>query len=298
MKNSQKQFFIFLTVAFFLLPAAVSAATISFVATPQQVGVGDVVRVDVLLESAVPTNAFSGTVSFKNASLAPIAVYDGSSIVSMWITRPAADAAHSSIQFAGITPGGFSGSAGKLFSMLLKATAAGAATISVADVQVLRNDGLGGEEQVAIKPLSLSIKSNALGGYTEADDHTPPESFAAYLGTDSQLFDSQKYLVFTAVDKISGVDHYEVVESRIPQFLFALHKPRWHVAASPFMLSDQRLVSTVYVKAIDRAGNERLSVYPPTHLFTPYESVALLGILIAVVFFWQKRTQRRSRKNP
>lgn len=297
MKRLQKQFFIF-AILLLLSPAAVSAATISFDAMPKKVGIGDIIRVDVLLESAVPANAFSGTVSFKNASLEPIAVYDGSSIVNMWVTRPVADITHSLIQFAGITPGGFSGSSGKLFSMLLKATAAGVATISITDAQVLRNDGVGGEEAVLVKPLSFSIESKPSGGYTEADDHTPPESFAAYLWADSQLFGGQKYLVFTAVDKISGVDHYEIVESRVPQFLFTLFQPTWRVVASPFVLSDQQLVSTVYVKAIDRAGNERLSVYPPTHLFTTYESVVLLGILMVVVFFWQKRTQRRSRKNP
>jgi len=295
--NTKRHIFIFVSILFFSLPITVSAASISFEVSPKQVGVGDVVRVDVLLESAIPTNAFSGTVFFKNSSLEPIATHDGNSLVSMWVTRPVIDKENSSIQFAGITPGGFSGNKGMLFSILLRATKAGTASISLKEAQVLRNDGSGGEEYVLMKPLTLSIDSKSLGGYTEVSDTTPPEPFSLYLGTDSQLFDGQKYVVFTAVDKMSGVDHYAVVESRFPRFLFQLFKPVWHTASSPYTLSDQRLVSSIYVKAVDRAGNEQVSIYPPSSLLTAYESRVALGILVAVAFLLQKRMWRKSRKN-
>ena len=286
-----------LALLFLLVPAAASAATISFRATPAHVGVGDTVRVEVLLSSAIATNAFSGTLSYSK-TLEPVAVSDGNSIISLWITHPAVSPAGAPITFAGITPGGFSGDGGILFSVLFKVTAAGAAEVSLGnDVEVLRNDGAGGKEPVTLQPLTLSVAPQSSGGYAEPADRTPPESFTVSLGTDPGLFAGRDYLVFMAVDKSSGIDHYAVAESRVPSFLLPLLPLSWRVVTSPYVLADQNLTSTVYVKAVDRAGNERLAVFPLQHLFTVYEKAALLGILIGVALLWQRGRRRRSGKN-
>jgi hypothetical protein len=295
----QKQISLLLpTFLLLLTPAIVSAATISLQATPASPGVGDVVRVSIILDSAIPTNAFSGTLSYTN-NLEPIALSDGNSIINMWITHPVISTG-APITFAGITPGGFSGSGGTLFSVLFRAKAIGKANISLGDIEVLRNDGVGGRELVRSEQLVLSIGSKSSGGYTEPIDRTPPESFTAYLGNDSQLFDGRNYLVFTTVDKSSGVDRYVVAESRLPSFLFSIFPLLWTTArVSPYVIVDQNLTSTLYVKAFDRSGNERLSVFPPQHLFTTYEKMAFLVILIVFVFLWLYRSARgrRFRKN-
>ncbi len=293
----KNRFSLFLAALLFLLPATASAATISFQAVPVHVGVGDVVRVNILLDSAIPTNAFSGTVSYSAATVEPIAISDGNSIVNLWVTHPTVPATGVVIPFAGITPGGFSGNAGTLFSILFRAKALGLADISIGNVEVLRNDGAGSKEPVTIKQFALSIGSKPSGGYVEPADTTPPEPFTAYLGSDSQ-FSGESYLVFMAVDKGSGIDHYAVAESRLPSFLFPLFPLAWHTAASPYVLADQNLTSTVYIKAVDRAGNGRLSIYPPSHLFTVYEKVVLIVILVGVVFlFWRRWVGRRFNKN-
>jgi hypothetical protein len=287
---TQKQIPIFLVLIFLLLPTSASAATISLHATPERIGTGDVVRVSVLLDSTIATNAFSGTLLYPAATIEPIAVSDGSSIISLWITHPIVPVAGASITFAGITPGGFSGSGGSLFSVLFRAKASGTAHLSLGDVEVLRNDGAGGNEPVTVQPLILSIGPKSSGGYVEPVDTVPPESFTALLGNDPQLFDGRSYLVFMAVDKSSGVDHYAVAESRLPAFLFPLS---WKVATSPYVLVNQNLTSTIYIKAVDRAGNERLSVFPPQHLFTAYEKALFLVILIVFVLLSWIRWGRR-----
>lgn len=292
----KKQISLTFTSLFLLFPYAVSAATVSLQATPVPAGVGDVVRVSVLLDSTIPDNAFSGTLIYS-AALEPLAINDGNSIISMWITRPAVTS-RAPMTFAGITPGGFSGNAGVLFSVLFRVKVAGMATVSLKDVEILRNDGAGGKESVVVKPLIVSLDSKSSGGYTEPDDSTPPESFTAYLGSDAQLFDGRNYLVFSTVDKSSGVDHYTIVESRVPSFLLGLFKSSSRVTTSPYMVADQNLTSTIYITAMDRAGNEQLSIYPPQHLLTAYEKVILLGILIVVVLLWRKRGRgRRFGKN-
>ncbi len=294
--NTQKQIVILFAVFFLLLPTTASAATISLRSIPASVGVGDVVRVSILLDSAIPTNAFSGTLLYSAATLEPIAISDGNSIISLWITHPTVPASGVPITFAGITPGGFSGNSGMLFSVLFRVQSAGTANVSVGSVEVLRNDGVGGNELTTMKPLVLSIGSKPSGGYAEPADTTPPESFTAYLGSDPQLFGGRNYLVFTAVDKGSGVDHYTVAESRLPSFLLSLFPPVWEPATSPYVLSNQDLTSTVYIKAVDRAGNEQGTVLPRAHLFTAYETI-LLVILLGAVLLWYIRWGRRLKMN-
>lgn len=286
----QKYFsFLFLPL---LLPVSVSAAALSLHAAPAAIGAGDTVQITVLLDSSIAVNAFSGTLIYSS-SLEPIAVSDGNSIVNMWITRPAITGAGAPIAFAGITPGGFSGDNGVLFSVLFRAATADTAKLSLGNIAVLRNDGAGGNEPTAAQPLTLSISATPSGGYAEPADIAPPEPFTAYLGTDPQLFGGKSYLVFMAVDKGSGIDQYAVAESRLPSFLLPFFPLVWENATSPYLLADQNLTSTVYLKAIDRAGNERLSVYPPLHSFI-YERIILLGILTLVVLLWWGRWGRRS----
>ena len=151
-----------------------------------------------------------------------------------------------------------------------------------------------------MKPLTLSVGLSPSGGYAEPPDAIPPGVFTVHLGSDSQIFNGRNYLIFMASDKGSGIDHYEVAESRFPPFLSALAPLAWKTASSPYLIADQTLVSTVYIKAVDRAGNERLSIYPPQHLFTTYEKSVILVILSIVVllFMFRRRWGRRFRKNP
>ncbi len=294
---TRTQLFLFPALLFLSLPAAVSAATISLQATPTSVGVSDVVRVSVLLDSTIATNAFSGTLLYSADALEPVAVSDGSSIINLWITHPVVSVSGASITFAGITPGGFSGTGGMLFSVLFRAKTSGAAHVSLKDIEVLRNDGAGGKESVITKPLTLVIGSSSIGGYTEPVDEIPPESFTIYQGNDPQLFGGRNYLMFVAVDKNAGVDHYAAAESRIPVFLLPLLPLSWSTTTSPYVVADQYQTSKVYIKAVDRAGNERINVFPPQRLFTGYEKAALLSILIVVVFLWQMVWGRRFEKN-
>lgn len=279
-----------------LAPIAVSAATISFRASPENVGVGDTMRVDALLDSAVPVNAFSGAISYP-AALDPVAISDGNSLINAWITHPGIPArAGEPISFAGITPGGFSGDNGILFSVLFRATATGSGRISITDAEVLRNDGAGSEDPVTSRNLSIQVAPKSVGGYVEPADTVPPEPFIVSLGNDPELFSGHTYIVFTSSDKGSGIERYEVAESRLPPFMLKLFPLSWSAATSPRALTDQNLTSTVYVKAVDRAGNERTSVLQPRRVFTAYEGAALLVILIGAVFLLHLRQKKRVKR--
>ncbi len=271
-----------LLVAFFI-PFLASAATLTLSPDPSTVGVGDTVQITISISSDTPVNTFAGSLNYPK-NLSPVSVSDGSSIISIWFMRPSLDIARdkllgtsSPIVFSGFTPGGFSGRNGKLFSIVFKAMSAGPVEISLTDVAILLNDGAGTKEATVVHPLSLVIAQKATGGFTEPTDAFPPEPFNVFLGEDTQLFNGEKYLVFTTVDKGLGMDFYEVAEKRFP-----LVPPVWQKADSPYRIQNQYLTSDVYIKAVDRAGNERVMVFHRSHLLRPYEWV-IFGMLIVAL---------------
>lgn len=272
-------------LAFLVAPAVSSAATLILSANPVAIGKGDTVEVTLTVDSDASVNTFSSTLLYPTDILVPIAINDGSSIVSVWLTRPSVTDGVP-FTFAGFTPGGFSGRNGKLFSIVFKAMSAGSVKISLTDVAVLRNDGVGTKEVTVAQPLSLVIAQKATGGFTEPADTFPPEPFSVYLGEDTQLFNGEKYLVFTTVDKGSGMDFYEVAEKRFPFIPLA-----WQKTDSPYRMSNQYLTSDVYLKAVDRVGNERVIVFHRQHMLRSYEW-GIFGMLIVLVAFWYWRRTR------
>ncbi len=288
-----KYFLILIALAAFSLPASASAAILSLQQTPSVSGVGDTVRVDILINSATPVNAYSGAVTYS-AALKPIAVVDANSIITAWVTHPSVATTAPAIAFAGITPGGFSGDKGILFSVIFRANEPGPATISVNQLQVLRNDGLGTNEPTVTVPLTFVIASTSVGSYAEPGDTVPPEPFTVYLAFEPQGQGTEAYIEFSAVDKGSGVDHYQVAETRAPPFLLWLFPLAWeNISGAPYVLTDQHLTSAVYVRAVDRAGNIRLSVLPRERLLTAYEwgALAVILLLVAVLAYakWGRR---------
>ncbi|KKW43817.1 MAG: hypothetical protein UY97_C0009G0004 [Parcubacteria group bacterium GW2011_GWB1_57_6] len=270
--------------ALLALPLAAVAATLSLSADPTHPGVGKLVEITVSIRSDTPVNAFSGTLRFPSDLLAPVAVDDGNSIISMWITHPTLD--NGTVAFAGATPGGFSGDSKKLFSVIFNTAAIGDTRLVLADIRVLQNDGEGTNEQATAPPLLLTVAANATSTYTEPVDTFPPEPFIASLGSDQETFGGLSYVVFSAVDKGSGIDHYEVAETRLPW------PSSWERAESPFLIRDQYLTSGVSVKAVDRAGNARISVVHRTNLLRPREW-PVWGILVVLAGFWYIGRARR-----
>ena len=278
-------------IILFLIPGTVSAATVVLAPEPVHIGIGDTIEVTISVNSDVPVNAFSGILHTGNG-MGLESVSDGSSIVSAWITRPALSK-DGNISFAGITPGGFRGYHGKLFSIVLRARASGTQAISLSTLEVLRNDGAGTKEPTRTEPLILYVAPFALGGFAEKHDREAPEAFPIYAGTDQQEFGGKNYIVFSAADKLSGIDRYEIIETRLPIVLM----PHWIKAESPHILKDQYGTSDTYVKAIDRVGNERLAELPRAHIVRPYElAILLIVFLIVCILFISNIKKSRQRR--
>jgi len=274
---------ILLSLLFLCLPYAASAASASISQMPQDIGVGDTVAVFLRVSASTPVNTFSGMLLYPKGKLELMSLNDGNSVINLWLTKPTGGT--DGIVFEGLVPGGYSGNDGMLFTAFFKAKEPGSAEVSLDNAVFLRNDGSGSAEDVSNKALVINIAAQARGGYTESADTDPPEPFYIQLGSSPDLFDGRSYVAFTAADKGSGISHYDVAESRIPFMPL-----RWRRAESPSVLEDQYLTSGAYVKAVDNAGNERVAAYPRTHVFRPYELLAL-GILIVLfaLYYYVKR---------
>lgn len=140
------------------------------------------------------------------------------------------------------------------------------------------------------------------------------------------MFAGRKYAIFSTTDKQSGIDHYEILEIKPteeigvapqPTWIEKLLRkkklaPNWIVAQMPYPLMDQDLMSIIKVKAIDKAGNERLVEYIPPQPQAPLADkkinrerliayaiiisliITLIGVTILVIL--AKRSARRRKQ--
>jgi len=124
-------------------------------------------------------------------------------------------------------------------------------------------------------------------------DIKDPEEFTPKIGQDSSVFEGKYFLNFSTIDKISGIDHYEVLEIKDKQ----QDREDWKVVESPYVLEDQTLNSLIKVKAVDKADNERIAqIIPPEKpvLSFPYWKVIVPLLIVGVIYWvWKKYTISR-----
>ena len=298
--------FAFISIFYFLFSfGLVQAAELFFEPKTQEIKTGDYFQLDLYLNpDSENINAVEGKIVIPENLLEIVEIIDGDSIISFWTEKPIFE--NSAVVFGGVVPGGFKGildpfrggyQSGKILSLILRTKIDGQGFVGVENAKVLLNDGLGTETRLSIFNFQFEINQEAPGmtGLLPIKDPDPPESFEPILARNSDIFDNQWFLVFVAQDKGSGVARYELQETRSKQ-----PGKAWIEAESPYLLKDQQLNSYIYVKAIDKAGNERVVVvFPQNNLrraFFRYDNyyfrvILLVGvavILLLLIFLWKK----------
>jgi len=281
-------------VAYFLFLVAVPvfAAEIFYNTETREIRVGSEFQVSVFLNTEKENiNAIEGTVRFPADLLEFKKLNDGNSIINFWVERPRIrDKEHGEIVFSGITPGGFLGERWLMFNIDFFAKKEGTGNIETRDIKALFNDGQGTAAEVFSSPLEIVVTSQAVPvSPKKIEDEKLPESFKPEIARDPMLFEGKWFLVFVTQDKGSGIDHYEVKETR--QRILTMFS-KWILAESPYVLHDQELRSYVSVKAVDRAGNIRIITMRPQNPLRWHESyenlVTMLGGAIIILFFIKK----------
>ena len=268
-----------------ILPQIVFAAQISFDAKTTQTQVGKNFEVILFVNTEQENlNAFEGKVTFPNALLDLKEIRDGNTIVNFWIEKPKAQ--DNAIIFSGVTPGGFNGKSGLIFSAIFEAKKEGVAKFEVKDARILRNDGTGSMVVLSMMPLEVVISKEArieIPAIQKIEDREQPELFVPEIARDESISGGEWFIAFVTQDKVSGIDHYEIKESRQKILTFF---SRWRAAESPHVLKDQELRSYIFVKAVDKTGNERIVKLSPQNSLRWYENYEnwIILIVIAVVF--------------
>jgi hypothetical protein len=274
------RFLFFILLVIVIVPRSVSAASFYFGTDTQTVSDDTVFEVGVFVDTEGELiNAVSGDISIP-ADVSIERVEDGQSLITLWTKRPSVG--DGSITYEGIIPGGFSGKDLYLFSFFARASRVGSLSFASTHDRVLLNDGLGTDTSIHEGNLMLTVLSTTGEDVTGEEDRIPPEGFTPVIITDPSLYEGKMTLVFSATDKQSGIDHFEVAEYRAG--LAALFSGKnWVPAASPYLLLDQTGRSLVGVRAVDKSGNIREVDVGPYHAINPITSSAIWVVALAIL---------------
>lgn len=274
-------------------------------------------------------NALNVTLSYPQNVIRAVDVARGESILTLWTEDPEINHDNGTVHFSGGLPGGYCGRiegdpgftnvVAEIIFQVPGLTIGGgdetnAGTIAFApDTQVLLNDGFGTQAQLFVTDSTFIIGPPTGDGVSNEwfdvirNDDIRPEAFGIELLRDESVYGGKWFIIFSALDKQSGLDHYEVYETDIDRegYIRGTKKDevsRWKEGKSPYLLEDQTLGSIIRVRAIDKAGNERLAGKIPEeslrtttkepvnkNLFYTGVGVLLLFVIVLFVHFLRKR---------
>ncbi len=286
----------------FLSMPSVQAATVSFVPAELSLAVNQEVRVDIYLNAENQAiNAVAGKLLLPSNGLKLEEISDGNSLLSFWVEKPTRQG--DEITFAGVTPGGYEGQRGLLFSLFFSGETVSSQEIKWQELQVLANDGQGTSVPVSSSLLKAEITPLVPGETNNISiiDSEVPEKFELVISRDPLIFDNQWFLVFATQDKNSGIARYEVKEESLIGDESV--DGEWHEQNSPYLLTDQTGTSRISVKAIDRAGNEIISILEPenptmiiaywNYFFWTRLGAIIVSVLVWLILLWWLRRRKK-----
>lgn len=292
------------------VPFAANAAVLYVNPTEGEHGLSDTFIADVRLDNQNEcVNAMSVEVRYPTDTLRAVDFSKGNSILSLWIEEPKINTDTGVVTFSGGIPGGYCGRIpgdpvlsnvlGKIVFSVIGAEKK-EATISITDAsQVYLNDGQATRATLVTQSAVFQIKPTPLSSSNPwlnevGNDTTPPDDFVVTVESTARVFGGNYYAVFSTQDKQSGIDHYEMFERGV-----------WQTVTSPHELKDQYLLASVQVKAIDKAGNERLGTYVEGSAAprVPKESgypvvIFVIAVLLGIGLYMWRRDRLRTPTPP
>lgn len=250
-------------------------------------------------------NTVKVDLNFSKDVLEAIDFSSGESILTIWLQTPKIDQKEGLISFAGGIPGGYCGPLigepgkptilGKIaFHVVPRIVQLSLAEIKLLESsQVLLNDGFGTPAKLTLKGAIFTIlpekREMPTNEWQEeiGKDNIPPEPFLIEIQKDPSIFEGKYFIVFQTVDKQTGIDHYEVKEG----------KRNWKMAESPYLLEDQDLKDKILVKAVDKAGNERIAEWKPLKKPFPYWIIIVILVGAGVIWWIIKKLKIKSQKS-
>ena len=295
--NTKYIFILLLVVISVAAPSAAQAATLYFTVPDEPIYQGDVFTVELRVDSEEEAiNAVQADVEFSSNFFEVTRADNTNSILNFWPRVPSFDNESEDVLFSGGLPNpGFQGSSGLIGTITLRAENAGQTSLNFSDTsRTLLNDGLGTEAFLETRDIALNILVPPEGYQPkETDiirDTTSPDAFTPIISRSKYIYDGKYFVAFETQDHESGISHYEVQE-KIGDI-----RGNWQVAVSPYLLQNQEGDVTVFVKAVDRAGNERMGVVEISifkkKLYLLYIILLVIVFLIFCTVIWRHKISR------
>ena len=324
----------FLAAFFIFNPTKSLAASLYLNPTESTLHSGDsvtlAVRLDVDEKTGECVNAVDAVIKYPD-NVNPVDVSIGDSIFTVWVEKPTINTDSRTISFAGGIPNGYCGRINgdpRLTNVLAKIIfqapgfmIGGGSNNPQAKIEFTSettaylNDGLGTKAQLTTYGALINIISKPgeelVNDWQDKvnEDKIKPEPFTILLEKGERAFGDKYFIVFNTTDKQTGIDHYEVMEEPLSQlgaFEWGRADAPWIVTRSPYVLKDQSLNSTIRVKAVDKAGNERIAtLVPDVSLRTAsvnwlnlimIMALALLAVVLGVIAARFVKTRRKDKR--
>ena len=279
----------------FIFPLISFAQSVSIESDTNVHNIGDTFLVTVLFNSSGKSiNSFGGKVVVPPDYFEVQEIQTGDSFISLWTQKPSLDLKSGEILFSGGLPGGYSGSAGTLFTFVVRVTREGDTQIQIEDFVAFLNDGRGTPvtslQKIPLESSSKNDPSSPNKIYTTKKDTVSPESFILSIDQDPSIENGKYFVSFFATDKDSGIQGYQVEEYPWGISIFGF-KQIWKAAQNPQVLKYQKWGSTIKVKVFDTKGNfaEEKITKPMAREYT-----IILWTLLALLFiFYIKKNNKR-----
>lgn len=161
-----------------LLLSSKTTETTQMIITPNTLEIvdGSVFKIEIIVSSTWPVNAFAGVLEFDETVLAVDHIEYNTSIADLWAVEPWFNRGSGKISFAGgsTRSGGFTGS-GSLITVYFKGKVATNTTLKLSDTRVLQHDGLGTDATLTASIDALfTITANQTNLTTGSDTRPTP----------------------------------------------------------------------------------------------------------------------------
>ncbi|MES2225176.1 MAG: hypothetical protein V4478_04295 [Patescibacteria group bacterium] len=274
-----------------IIPRTALATSVLLQHAPQSVTGMQQFYVDVAISADRDAfNGIQGEVHFSSANLEFVRAETGTSIVSYFIDQPKADG--NTISFSGIIVGGFGGLInpfdqgkrfpGQILRLVFQAKKPGTASIFTKNITVTKNDGQGTLSSVDDARVSLAVVAGKNNTAYSFEDTVAP-TITASVVYEKDLNDGKPTLIFSAIDKQSGIDHVELQGKN----------GSWKTIESPYLLQNYSGKGILSVRAYDVAGNVALTTVGTAATHAVGAALLLAAIAILILYVIYKKSKHK-----
>ena len=282
-KNYNFALLFFVIILVFCFSNRTQAARLYFEPQEAVIGSEKEFSVAVNVDAGKSINAIQAVISVPK-ELTPVDITEGNSIITFWVEKPNFDESSRLLTFSGIIPGGFQEEKASLLIVKFKTTkeqeGKAVLTFNKEKTKIYLHTSEGVEDSLELESLTLPIIKGKENIIVKTDDNDSPENFKPEISRDPNIFENRWFLVFATQDKGAGVDHYEVCEGS---------KTKCAIAESPYLLHYQKLNKKIFVKVMDKSGNERIAILLPQKQSPWYQNYWIIGIIVLVVIAIMRR---------